>query len=99
MGAWIAIDIAKDYNAVLSDTKEGKRQHFRMGSSQAHTTAIVKPESASRRLLLWDLQTFLSPDTSDLCGSRLSPASVSHHPGNKAITIPAIGAGHTDLRL
>ena len=26
-GAWIAIDIAKDFNAVLSETKEGKRQH------------------------------------------------------------------------
>ena len=30
-GAWIAINIAKDFNAVLSETKEGKRQHFRMG--------------------------------------------------------------------
>ena len=32
-GAWIAIDIAKDFNAVLSETKEGKRQHFRMANS------------------------------------------------------------------
>ena len=32
-GAWIAIDIAKDFNAVLSETNEGKRQHFRMANS------------------------------------------------------------------
>jgi hypothetical protein len=32
-GAWIAIDIARDFNAVLSETKEGKRQHFRMANS------------------------------------------------------------------
>ena len=31
--AWIAIDIAKDFNAVLSETNEGKRQHFRMANS------------------------------------------------------------------
>ena len=34
-GAWIAIDIAKDFNAVLSETNEGKRQHFRMANSAA----------------------------------------------------------------
>jgi transposase len=34
-GAWIAIDVAKDFNAVLSETKEGKRQHFRMANSAA----------------------------------------------------------------
>ena len=33
--AWIAIDIAKDFNAVLSETNEGKRQHFRMANSAA----------------------------------------------------------------
>jgi hypothetical protein len=32
-GAWIAIDIAKNFNAVLSETNEGKRQHFRMANS------------------------------------------------------------------
>jgi hypothetical protein len=32
-GAWIAIDIAKDFNAVLSETNEDKRQHFRMADS------------------------------------------------------------------
>ena len=31
--AFIAIDIAKDFNAVLCETKEGKRQHFRMANS------------------------------------------------------------------
>jgi len=39
--AWIAIDIAKDFNAVLSETNEGKRQHFRMANSaQDHVRFI-----------------------------------------------------------
>ena len=41
-GAWIAIDIAKDLNAVLSETTEGKRQHFWMpNSAQDHDRFIV----------------------------------------------------------
>ena len=52
-GAWIAIDIATisvpDKDKVITPNMIG------MSSSQPHTAAIVKPESASRRLLLWDL--------------------------------------------
>lgn len=41
-GAWIAIDIAKDFNAVLSETKDGKRQHSRMANSaQDHDRFIA----------------------------------------------------------
>ena len=41
-GAWIAIDIAKDFNAVLSETKSGKRQHFRIANSaQDHDRFIA----------------------------------------------------------
>ena len=32
-GAWIAIDIAKDFYAVLRETNWGKRQQFRMANS------------------------------------------------------------------
>ena len=47
-----------------------------VSSSQAHTTAIVKPQSAPGRLLLWDLQTLLPPDASDLGGGSLSPSCI-----------------------
>ena len=40
-GAWIAIDIAKDFNAVLSETIEGKRQHFRMANSASDHDRFV----------------------------------------------------------
>jgi len=60
--------------------------------SKPHTTAIVKPESTPRRLLLWDLQTLLPPDTSHLGGSRLSPTAIAHHAGNKSVAVPAMVA-------
>jgi hypothetical protein len=44
---------------------------------------------------LLDLQ-ILPPDGSDLCSGGLSPASVTHHAGNKPIVISAIGSDHTD---
>lgn len=40
-GAWIAIDIAKDFNAVLSETIEGKRQYFRMANSASDHDRFV----------------------------------------------------------
>ena len=48
-GAWIAIDIAKDFHAVLSETKEGKRQHFRMANSASdHAASFLISELCLR---------------------------------------------------
>lgn len=41
--AWIAIDIAKDYNAVLIEVEGiNKRQHFRMANSAVDHDRFIK---------------------------------------------------------